>query len=70
MIIRIHGTFKTADVTMKPRKNEAQDRFLTRVYNEVSRQQRGLYNTVKIEVIETSTNILLDTFFGLIKKSN
>jgi ribosomal protein L20A (L18A) len=64
--LRIHGTHKTTDVQMRPRKNEAPQRFMTRVYNELGRRQRELFSHIKIEVIETSTGVLIDTCYGLI----
>jgi hypothetical protein len=65
--IRIHGTHQTYDIPLKQKKSEGTERFINRVYNRVALEQRGLFNTIKVELFNDAA--LVDTVYGLIDKA-
>jgi hypothetical protein len=65
--IRIHGTHQAHDILLKQKKREGTERFVNRVYNRLGLEQRGLFNTIKIELFNDA--VLVDTFHGLIDKA-
>jgi hypothetical protein len=65
--IRIHGAHQTCDILMKQKKREGTERFVNRVYNRLGLEQRGLFNTIKVELFNDA--VLVDTFHGLIDKA-
>jgi hypothetical protein len=65
--IRIHGTHQTYEIPLKQKKSEGTERFVNRVHNRVALEQRGLFNTIKVELFNGA--VLVDTVYGLIDKA-